>query len=464
MRRGAALREPRQAEAAAAAKPVGGPEFARAMAALGPFESAPRLALAVSGGSDSMALALLASAWAEAKGGEATALIVDHGLRRGSAAEAGRVRAWLRARGIGCRILRWRGAKPAANLQAAARAARYALLTGWCRKAGILHLLLAHQQDDQAETLLLRLGRGSGLDGLAAMAPLAPGADLRLLRPLLDFPRARLAATLAAQKQPWIEDPANRDPRHARARLRALMPALAREGLTATRLAATAARLARARRALERALEALLAASVTLDPAGYAILERGPLAAAPEELGLRALAALLQCLGGGGYPPRLARLERLYRALRLDGLPKARTLGGCRIMRLLPGDARRLLVCREPGAVARGQKIVPGGSLHWDGRFVISLTGRPRAARGALHVAALGAQGWRGLRAADLEHCPIPTPARPSLPALFDLDGPLAVPHLCYGRGGLGPDSVEHCRAEFRPSRTLAIGSTAASR
>lgn len=191
MRRGAAPREPRQAEAAAAAEPVGGPEFARAMAALGPFESAPRLALAVSGGSDSMALALLASAWAEAKGGEATALIVDHGLRRGSAAEAGRVRAWLRARGIGCRILRWRGAKPAANLQAAARAARYALLTGWCRKAGILHLLLAHQQDDQAETLLLRLGRGSGLDGLAAMAPLASGADLRLLRPLLDFPRAR---------------------------------------------------------------------------------------------------------------------------------------------------------------------------------------------------------------------------------------------------------------------------------
>src|SRR5205814_5624782 len=126
---------------------------------------------------------------------------------------------------------------PGRSLQAAARAERYRRLEEWCRGAGLLHLLTGHQREDQAETFLLRLGRGSGLDGLAAMAPVTYRAGLRLLRPLLDVERVRLAATCAAFGERWIEDPSNHNPAAARARLRASLPALAEDGLTVARLA-----------------------------------------------------------------------------------------------------------------------------------------------------------------------------------------------------------------------------------
>ena len=168
--------------------------FAKTMARFGPFEPKPRLAVAVSGGADSLALALLADRWARAQGGRITAVTVDHALRPEAAAEARQVGRWLKAAKIRHVTLRWTppaplkklagGTRPA-NLQSAARDARYQLLTGWCRDHAVLHLLLAHHRDDQAETLLLRLARGSGLDGLAAMAPLVERASLRLLRPLL---------------------------------------------------------------------------------------------------------------------------------------------------------------------------------------------------------------------------------------------------------------------------------------
>ncbi len=149
--------------------------FDALMAPLGPFEPAPRIAIAVSGGPDSLALCLLADRWARARGGVAFGLTVDHGLRPESGAEAAQVRRWLAARGMAHRTLRWKGAHPLSAIQEQARAARLALLTGWCRRAGVLHLLLGHQREDQAETALQRLVRGSGIDGLAAMALAPPG-------------------------------------------------------------------------------------------------------------------------------------------------------------------------------------------------------------------------------------------------------------------------------------------------
>jgi tRNA(Ile)-lysidine synthase len=244
---------------AAAGAPLTGDEFARLLAPLGPFEPAPHLAVAVSGGADSLALALLADFWARERGGSVTALTVDHRLRPGSTDEAERVRAWLSARGIAHRILTWLGPYPLTDLQAAARAARYRLLADWCRDAGVLHLLIAHHRDDQAETLLLRLGRGSGAAGLAGMAALVEQPDCRLLRPFLSVPPARLRATLDALDQPWIEDPSNRNPVFARVRLRVARQMLDGLGLSPARLADTAGHLGRARAALEAATDALLA-------------------------------------------------------------------------------------------------------------------------------------------------------------------------------------------------------------
>ena len=435
-------------------------EFDRLMARLGPFETCPQLAVAVSGGPDSLALTLLADAWAKARDGAVIGITVDHGLRPESAAESHAVARWLKARGIRHHILRWRGEKPQANLQAAARAARYGLLESWCRRASVLHLLLGHQREDQAETFLIRIARGSGVDGLAAMAPVVETACVRLLRPLLSVPRARLRATLEAAGQGWIEDASNQDPRHARARLRALLPTLACEGLAVPRLAATADRIGRARHALEAWTARLLVEAVTVDSAGYALLTRGPLATAPAEVGLRALARVIQCVGDGAYAPRLERLERLYRELVDEGLPRARTLGGCRVLRLGPRQAECILVCREPGATAGEVPAEPAGAAEWDGRFVLAFAPRFPQARGPVRLRALGSRGWAELiqRAPDLRASPIPGPVRPSLPALYDLEGVLAVPHLSYGRASREAGTVYVRQLAFRPQWPLATG------
>ena len=204
--------------------------FAALMARFAPFEARPHLAVAVSGGADSLALALLADGWARAESGRITALTVDHRLRPGSAEEAARVAHWLRHRAIAHVVLVRDGPGFAGDVQAEARAARYRLLEGWCECQGVLHLLTAHHREDQAETVLLRLARGSGLDGLAGIAAVVERRDCRILRPLLTVPRASLAATLEARGQAWIEDPSNRDPAYARVRLRQAEAVLEREG------------------------------------------------------------------------------------------------------------------------------------------------------------------------------------------------------------------------------------------
>ena len=427
------------------ARPVGADEFAARMARLGPFEPEPRLAVAVSGGSDSLALALLADGWARARGGDVLALTVDHRLRPGSTAEADGVAAWAAGRGIAHRTLAWDDPKPAAGLQAAARDARYRLLLGACRARGILHLATAHQQEDQAETVLLRLGHASGLDGLAAMAPVVEAAEARLLRPLLEVPRARLAATLAAAGQAWVDDPSNRDARFQRARLRALAPALAAEGLTAAHLAASAARLGRARAALEQATATALAGAATLHPAGFALVDPALFRSGGAEMGLRALARLLICIGGAVYPPRQDRLERLFEAL-LSGLAGARTLAGCRMV----PRAGRLLVCREPAAMA-ATEVGSGQTVDWDGRFRLSLGGRPGA---RWRLGPLGRGGWAAV-GHELDRG-LPDAVRVGLPALRDDDGVCVVPHLRYNRMG-GEDVVR--RIAFVPRTPLtAVG------
>jgi tRNA(Ile)-lysidine synthase len=416
--------------------PLQAPEFATLIGALAPFEPRPRLAVGVSGGADSLALTLLVQAWAAAQGGALTALTVDHGLRLEAAAEARQVAAWLGARGIEHRILAWRGAAPAHGIQAAARDARYRLLEDWCAEQGVLHLLLAHHQDDQAETVLLRLARGSGPDGLAGMSAVVERAQCRVLRPLLTVPRARLVATLQSLGQGWIEDPSNRDPRYARARLRQGLAPLAEAGVTSERMAAIAVRLGRVRVALEAEVARLLARCAAIDPAGVARLDAAALAAAPAEIGSRALAAVLLMVSGAAYPPRGERLERLYRRLADGGLGDGATLGGCRILPRRGG----VLVCREPAAMAPPVAARPGAVVTWDGRFRLRLS--------------KGAPAGLRLGAADTPAGPrrLPSAARFGMPALRDDTGDVAAASvLGFGRlGGAPPGSLL-----FRPRRPL---------
>jgi tRNA(Ile)-lysidine synthase len=433
--------------------PVTDAEFAQAMGRLGPFEPAAALAVAVSGGADSLALTLLADRWARARGGSITALTVDHRLRADSSTEADSVGETLRRRGIAHEILVWRGPYPSQDLQAAARTARYRLLGTWCRGRGVLHLLTAHHQDDQAETLLLRLGRGSGLAGLAGMAPLVEAGHWRLLRPLLDLPAARLRATLRDLGQDWIEDPSNRNLAFARARLRAQGAALVEAGLSPPRLAETCRHLARARIALERLTERALAAAVLLHPAGFALVDPAPLAAAGEEIGLRALAALIATIGGEAYPPRFERLERLAGAVLAGSLRGGRTLGGCRI---LPYRGR-VLILREFAATAAPVELLEQGELLWDNRFLAWRRGGVAVVPG-LRIGALGVEGAASMRAlvpaaiargGAAHH--LPGIVRPSLPAFWQDGTLLAVPHLGWRRSGI-ESGVE---LRLRPARPL---------
>jgi tRNA(Ile)-lysidine synthase len=389
--------------------PVSAAEFSALLAPLGPFEPAPRLAVAVSGGADSMALALLASDWARGRGGHVTALVVDHGLRRGSDAEAALVCDRLGQRGIPAGLLTLRGVARGPALAERARDARYAALDTACAGSGILHLLLGHHAGDQAETVAMRMLDRSGPAGLAGMAALRETPMVRRLRPLLSISPGRLRASLRAAGVAWVEDPSNADPVALRARLRALRGDAAGDGV-ATRAANEAAALrGRQRAAAERLVAAELAARVRIHPEGYAVLLPGPIDPA-------ALAALLRMLAGARYPPALHQVEPLAAA------PRAATLGGVRVMpagRVQPGA---WLLVREAAAMASGVPARPGAV--WDGRF--RLAGRAEPPEGAM-LGPLG-DATAALRRAS----PLPAAVLRTLPALRVHGNLFAVPHLRY--------------------------------
>ncbi len=404
------------------------------MAGLGPFEANPTIAVAVSGGADSMALVLLCHRWAQARGGSAIALSIDHRLRPESGAELRRVARWLKARGIAHRVLAWdrRGRRVGAALQAEARAARYGLLTGWCRARGILHLLLAHHAGDQAETVLMRLSRG-GADGLAGMSAIVAREGVRLLRPLLGIAPARLRANLEAEKQGWIEDPSNSNPVFERVRWRRLIsPALA------PMVSAAAAAIGRERAGRERAVADLLAWA-RLDPAGFLVMPFQPWADAPVAIAGRALARALIAIAGEDYGPRLENLAGLCRRLVAGAASPTTgaTLGGCRIVR----HHDRLFIFREAAAAEERVRVAAGSMARWDRRFDIR-------SRGAGIVARLAEPGWASLPKA-LRPQAIPREAALALPALWGRGG----------RPGLFPAGSGPGRAAFRPGQPLVPGS-----
>jgi tRNA(Ile)-lysidine synthase len=338
-------------------------EFAALMAPFAPFESRPVLGVAVSGGRDSLALAVLAHDWASARQGRVQALIVDHGLRPQSSVEARVTRERLAGRGIAAEILLWSGAKPATRVQQAAREARYRLLLEGCRRHGILHLMTAHHAEDQAETIAMRAARASGPDGLAGMAALVEHREARVLRPLLGLSRARLTATLEARRLDWIDDPSNEDRRFERVRVR-------QDGVGESPPAA-APGLRRAAR--DRTLAEAALAAVEVAPAGIA-LDQLAVSQLGEEIAQRLLSRVVQAGAGRDHPPRRDRLERA--AARLShgarrgksGKSQDFTLSGCQFMlRQEPGreaGKRRLrwIVRPESGRTNErkpGQPLVP---------------------------------------------------------------------------------------------------------
>lgn len=367
---------------------------------LGPWAATGCIGIAVSGGADSLCLAVLAARWASARGIDTLGLIVDHGLRAASADEAVLTAQRLVTQGIDSRILTLSGLGPGSALAERARAARYSALTASCRNAGIVDLLVGHHAGDQAETVLMRRRAGSGPDGLAGMASLAETDDLRILRPLLALVPDRMRETLRALRLDWVEDPSNHDQRALRTRLRyELGDPVSQPGLALGLLQEAAAEGSR-RMARDIEQAHLLAGSAMLRPEGFAVLP-------PRLVPARALAALIRTVAGASYPPMLERVAALIRN------PRPATLAGARLMpagKLGPG----WLLLREAAQIGAAVEAVPGAL--WDGRFRLH-AGAGLLPRGT-RIGALGVAG-----AAERSRTGLPSAVLAVMPALQGPDG-----------------------------------------
>jgi tRNA(Ile)-lysidine synthase len=421
--------------------PISTSEASRLFEALKAF---PRVALAVSGGPDSLALMHLAAWWraAERSGPELSVLTVDHGLRASSRDEALMVGCLASSLELPYTVLSWdSGATRHTSLQARARTARYNLMAAHCQANEIPALVTAHDLDDQAETFLMRLKRGSGLDGLAAIPERSAWGGIVLLRPLLDVPKARLVATLAEKSIGFVSDPSNVDHRFERARVRGSAEALAAFGLTPGALALSAWRLRRAREALDHAAENFLAAHSKMSEAGYAVIDREALRSAPQEIALRALSRLIALVGGAEEPLRLAKLEALLAAL-AESSPKAHTLGRCRIQPF----SGRLGIFREVRAKGLPvAQLLPGERALWDNRFRIELGTEEQE---PITVRALGDQGLRELRDSSDLLASLPRLAGRTLPSCWRGNSLIGLPIL-GGLSGQSGKGALNCRATF---------------
>jgi tRNA(Ile)-lysidine synthase len=408
---------------------------AEARELLKPLAACRHVALAVSGGSDSVGLMLLAAK--AGLGRHATVLTVDHGLRPQSGAEAGRVVDWARRLGFPAEVLRWEDPKPTTGLQERAREARYRLMADWCARHGVDAVATGHTLDDQAETLLMRLARGSGVDGLSAMPARTMRHGVSILRPLLGVDRRRLVRLAAQSGHDFIADPSNDNPVFERVRIRKAEATLASLGLKPGALGLAARRLQRARVALDAATDRLQAAAVTVAPEMYAIVDLPAFDQAAEELRIRLLSRLLAAMGGASEAAELSQIERAVAWLS-GGKGSARTLGGCRIHRRAAG----FLVGREGGRMTASPVAVTAGeTVLFDGRFRVRVE---RAPPGPLRLQALGkATGAR------LERPPsLPAFVFETLPAVIHDGEVAAVPHLGYRRDG--PEGA--VLADVRPS------------
>lgn len=317
-----------------------------------------RIAVAVSGGSDSLAVMHLAAVWAASRTCSVEVVSVDHGLRPEAAAEVAMVAQVASRLGLEHHGLHWQGWDGQGNLQDAARQARRSLIAGWAKNRDISHVLLGHTMDDQAETVLMRLSRGSGVDGLAGMVPATEAEDVLWLRPVLGQRRQALRDYLSEKGATWAEDPSNADDRFDRVKARQMLETLAPLGLTPERLAQTADHMQSASWALRLAGQDL-ARRVARQDGGDVVFDLDELSLAPRELQTRLLAGALGWVSGQGYRPRF---RALMQALESASQGRDSTLQGCQ---LLAGKGQ-LHICREAAVV---KTLRRSAQDIWDGRW-----------------------------------------------------------------------------------------------
>lgn len=380
------------------------------------------IAVAVSGGSDSMALLRLVEQWAHHRI-KISVLTVDHGLRPEAAAEAVKVAEWCTLLGLEHHTLRWEGTKPKTGLQAKARAARYDLLSAWCKANGVVYLLTGHTMDDQAETVLMRQQRTDTAESLAGIWETAVWHEVKVFRPLLGQSRADLRALLTSLGQPWIDDPSNSDRRFERVRVR---QALAEEGRR-VELADIAVKAGRTARALAVGAEQWINSQLTSYPEGFGAIPRSGFYELDPALQRRVLQHLLLIYGAGNRAEP-GELDYLAKWIMGQGISR-RTLGGA----MLACRQSSVLIGREWARISPDPAVVPdSGEILWDGRFLIEAPPQTQ-------VVSVGR--LRGVARRE----EIPGFVQQSLPAVLTGNGGVIIPHLAAGPG-VSAKFIRHLR------------------
>lgn len=354
--------------------PLSGDEFHDLMMPL-EIGQPKNIAVAVSGGGDSMALALLLHQWCLNNHVKLHAVTVDHGLRKASKQEAEDVSKWLEKFSIHHEILSWIGEKPTSNIQDKAREARYALISKWCKSKEIDHVFVAHHKDDQAETFLMRLIRGSGVDGLSAMEKVSrlpmEGFEkdaIKIYRPLLSIGKERLLKTLEEMGQTWVTDPSNENETFTRIKIRNLLKDTQIEGLDRDRLTATATKMSRVKSLLDQLTDHAESDFVHYHPLGYAELSNIFIQNLHEEIALRLLSRLLKKISGAKYPGRYQKLFTLFENLKQVDF-SGQTLCGVIVYK---NEKGQIIFVREAVSIIDEKIITDKKQLLWDNRFIIN--------------------------------------------------------------------------------------------
>ena len=336
-------------------------------------QATTKVAVAVSGGADSMCMALLLSKSYK----KLTALIVDHGLRSESAKEAKLVKSRLEKLGIEVVILKWDGEKPQSNIHEHARKARYELLTEHCKKNKIKNLFLAHTKNDQAETVMLRIYRGSGIDGISAMREKTLKNGVIILRPLLDVTRAQIEAYLQSKKIKWIDDPSNYNTKYERVKVRKVINSLDDKEQWIDRLNLLANNAQRSSGFIKDMVKKEFSKIVRLDKLGYVEVAHAKFFCLHEEIALKILVKIFTIFNGATHQQRLKSLKSCYEAMLNK---KDSTLAGVEI-KYIKGS---IYFIREVKAIKATEK--------WSNRFKLS---NPKN----YEIRPLTAAGWNQIKA-----------------------------------------------------------------
>lgn len=409
--------------------------LSQALAAFGPFPQKSHFVVGLSGGADSMALALQMKEWAQEHNHRLSTVTVNHGLRPESAEEANQVAQWMEKRGIPHTILTW---SPPQNPvpHEIAREARYDLLLHWCKVNQATYLLTAHHQEDVAETLIMRFMNGSGVDGLCGIAPRVQTPFVTLLRPFLTQSKESLKAYLRFQGQTWVEDPSNTSDVHKRSRIRQFMES---EGLTANRFKALAHKFQRVRSFLNQEKDHWMKINASLHPSGFYVIGLDAFLKCHGELQRRILEDALKTISGHIYAPGYESVRRVIKSITPNF--KGKTLHGCQVS-LWRGN---LLISREVQAMQKECPLPAGVGVHWDNRFQIQIDAEGGS------IAPLGEKNWSLLNQEEGGGLfqSIPPVVRATLPAFYLDNQLISVPHVNFNKGNI------HINMEFFPKGSL---------